>query len=57
VQSPASAGNEHQGQGWNVIGTFIVGGLLMFDRTQLYVGAALLGAFELAVVLMRTVVR
>jgi hypothetical protein len=29
----------------------------MFDRTQLYVGVALLGAFELAIVLARTVVR
>jgi hypothetical protein len=28
----------------------------MFDRTQLYVAAALLGAFELVVVIARTVV-
>jgi hypothetical protein len=31
--------------------------LQMFDRTQLYVGAAVMGAFELAIVLVRTVVR
>jgi hypothetical protein len=29
----------------------------MFDRTQLYLGAAFLGAFELAVVLIRSVAR
>jgi len=29
----------------------------MFDRTQLYVAVALLGVFELAVVLVRTVVQ
>jgi hypothetical protein len=46
-----------KGQVWNAIGTLIAGGLLMFDRTQLYLGAAFLGAFELAIVLMRTAVR
>jgi len=29
----------------------------MFFRKQLYVGAALFGAFELAIVLVRTIVR
>ena len=34
-----------------------IGRLPMFFRKQLYVGAALFGAFELAVVLIRSVVR
>jgi hypothetical protein len=29
----------------------------MFDRTQLYLGAAFIGAFELVVVLVRAVAR
>ena len=33
------------------------GDMEMFDRTQLYVAVALLGVFELAVVLVRTVVQ
>ena len=37
--------------------TFEGGDMEMFDRTQLYVAVALLGVFELAVVLVRTVVQ
>ena len=57
MHGQALAGNSQRGQRWNAIGSLIRGGLQMFDRTQLYLGVAFLGVFELGVVLIRAVVR